>query len=168
MQTFKKKKKRPRNNLRDLSQSGCNAKRQRRIARSIIFGGTMKRIQESNAANHTKQRLYMWYWGCSNSISQGVLARNLSNDKAIPYWKVHLFMQSVTTKFNNKCLENKGECITTTDICEMKDSSTMSDDGFARFYRKFQHGVKTAGSNLRVRCLPRPGHVTVLPQGDKY
>jgi hypothetical protein len=34
-------------------------------------------------------------------------------------------MQSITTKINNKCLAKIGECITTTDVCEIKDSSTM-------------------------------------------
>ena len=150
---------RARKGLPDLSQSGGHAKSQRRLAKSIIVGATMKRIQARNAETGSKQRL------CGPEEiqiqSRKVLATILSK-KEVSTMLESPSMQSVTTKIANDCLEKIGSQIGAIEICEIKEYSGMTDIGYSKIYKKFKNGIKASGTGLRVGCLPRPWHVSLL------
>jgi hypothetical protein len=150
---------RARKDLHELSQSGGHAKNQRRLARSIIAGATMQYIQKRNAQTGSKQRL------CGSEeiqIQSGKVLATILSKKEVSTMLESPCMQSVTTKIANECLEKIGSQIGAAEICEIKDSSGMTDIGYSKIYRKFKNGIKAVGSGLRVGCLPRPWHVSLL------
>ena len=150
---------RARKDLHELSQSGGHAKNQRRLARSIIAEATIQRIQKRNTQTGLKQRLCGFE---EIQVQLGKVLATILSKKEVSTMLESPCMQSVTTKIANDYLEKIGSHIGAAQICEIKDSSGMTDIGYSKIYRKFKNGIKAVGSGLRVGCLPRPWHVSLL------
>ena len=121
----------------------------------------MQHIQKCKAQTGSKQRL------CGSEeiqIQSGKVLATILSKKEVSTMLESPCMQSVTTKIANDCLEKIGSHIGAAKICEIKDSSGMTDIAYSKIYRKFKNGIKVVGSGLRVGCLPRPWHVSLLRQ----
>lgn len=71
-------------------------------------------------------------------------------------------MESVGIDITNHYLDKIGAEIGAHEILAIEDRSGVTNDAYSTIYKKFKGGAKAAGKGLRIGCLPKPYHVSLL------
>lgn len=150
---------RKRRDLSMLSQTGGQAKAMRRLARSILAPTSVQEIQTSNALNQKKQRLYGTK---EQQIESGKLLAKILSKTEVKSMLETPALKSVGIDVTNMYLDKIGEAVGVPQILGTCDRSGITQDGYAAVYKQMKGGAKTAGRGLRIGCLPKPYHVSIL------
>jgi hypothetical protein len=150
---------RARKDLQNISQSGGHTKAQHRLARLIIAPATVKRIQEENAANHTRKRLH----GSKESQKEsGLLMGNIWSKIELLSMLKSPTMQSVGIDITDQYLDKIRQEVGAHEILACCDRNGVIQNGFNAIYKSFQNGVKAAGKGIHIGCLSKPYHLSLL------
>jgi hypothetical protein len=127
---------RARKDLQNLSQFSGHAKAQRRLTRSIIAPATVKRIQEENAANHTRKRLR----GSEESQKEsGLLMGNIWSKTELLSMLKSPTMQSMGTDITNQYLDKIGQEVGAHEILACCDRNGVTQNRFNAIYKSFRN-----------------------------
>lgn len=152
---------RARRDIATLAPGGGQAKSSRRLVRSIIAPATIRAIQEGNATNRTKQRFYGTE---EQQIQSGKMLGQILSKIEVNSMLETPALQSVGVGITNRYLEKIGTEVGAHEILGVLDDSGITQSAYRRVYTQFKEGAKIAGKGLRIGCLPKPFHISLLRQ----
>ena len=150
---------RKRRDIATLSQTGGQMKALRRLARSVIAPSTVQNIQEGNAVNHTKQRLHD---SKEQQIEFGKILSKIFSKIEVKSMLNSFALKSVGIDVANQDLDKIGARVGAQEILATCDISGITQQGYASIYKQFRGGAKAASRGIRIGCLPKPYHVSLL------
>lgn len=71
-------------------------------------------------------------------------------------------LKSVGIDVANQYLDKIGARVGAHEILAMCDISGITQQGYASIYKQFRGGAKAASKGIRIGCLPKPYHVSLL------
>jgi len=142
-----------------LSQNGGQAKALRRLTRAIIAPTTLKRVHEGNVSNRCKQRLR---GSEEEQIQSGKALANIFSKTEVKSMLNSPTLKSVGIDVTNKYLQKIGAGMGAREILATCDRSGITQEGYTSVYKQFKDSVQAAGKGLKVHCLPKPYHVSIL------